>query len=158
MNLCLTTLTLGRPAQAFIEPDLKTAHLKIYNTFNPFSGFMNATYILKSAKRVTKQQIKAVLQVCDIMLCGDLTLSSRAAQLAVRSLACVLHLPVLEERQSLSTRLRCERAKLCKALSDQEYSPDVVCALGCLSHARCEVVGAVTIQSLWSLPSNRART
>ena len=49
--------------QAFIEPDLKTAHLKIYNTFNPFSGFMNATYILKSAKRVTKQQIKAVLQV-----------------------------------------------------------------------------------------------
>ena len=50
-------------AQAFIEPDLKTAHLKIYNTFNPFSGFMNATYILKSAKAVTKQQIKAVLQV-----------------------------------------------------------------------------------------------
>ena len=52
-----------RNMQAFIEPDLKTAHLKIYNTFNPFSGFMNATYILKSAKRVTKQQIKAVLQV-----------------------------------------------------------------------------------------------
>ena len=24
--------------KAFIEPDLKTAHLKIYNTFNPFSG------------------------------------------------------------------------------------------------------------------------
>jgi len=55
---------LSNCAQAFIEPDLKTAHLKIYNTFNPFSGFMNATYILKSAKSVTKQQIKAVLQVC----------------------------------------------------------------------------------------------
>ena len=49
--------------KAFIEPDLKMAHLKIYNTFNPFSGFMNATYILKSAKPVTKAQIKAVLQV-----------------------------------------------------------------------------------------------
>ena len=24
--------------KAFIEPDLKTAHLKIYNTFNPFAG------------------------------------------------------------------------------------------------------------------------
>lgn len=52
-----------RWSQAFIEPDLKTAHLKIYNTFNPFSGFMNATYILKSAKAVSKQAIKAVLQV-----------------------------------------------------------------------------------------------
>ena len=26
--------------KAFIEPDLKTAHLRIYNTFNPFAGFM----------------------------------------------------------------------------------------------------------------------
>ena len=24
--------------KAFIEPDLKTAHLRIYNTFNPFAG------------------------------------------------------------------------------------------------------------------------
>ncbi len=50
--------------KAFIEPDLKTAHLKIYNTFNPFSGFMNPTYILKSARSVSKAAIKAVLQVC----------------------------------------------------------------------------------------------
>ena len=49
--------------KAYIEPDLNTAHLKIYNNFNPFSGFMAPTYILKSAKRVTPEQIKAVLKV-----------------------------------------------------------------------------------------------
>ncbi len=49
--------------KAFIEPDLNTAHLKIYNTFNPFSGFMAPTYILKSAKTVMPEAIKAVLKV-----------------------------------------------------------------------------------------------
>ncbi|EIE18178.1 hypothetical protein COCSUDRAFT_49381 [Coccomyxa subellipsoidea C-169] len=48
--------------KAFIEPDLNTAHLKIYNNFNPFSGFMAPTYILKSAKTVTPDAIKAVLK------------------------------------------------------------------------------------------------
>lgn len=52
-----------RAPQTFIEPDLKTAHLQIHNFFNPFSGLMNPIYILKSAQRVTKQQIKAVLKV-----------------------------------------------------------------------------------------------
>lgn len=33
--------------KAFIEPDLKTAHIKITNKFNPFTGFQNPTYILK---------------------------------------------------------------------------------------------------------------
>lgn len=33
--------------KAFIEPDLQTAHLKIINKFNPFSGFQNPSYILK---------------------------------------------------------------------------------------------------------------
>lgn len=33
--------------KAFIEPDLKEAHLRIYNNFNPFSGFMEPTFILK---------------------------------------------------------------------------------------------------------------
>ncbi|KAK9800247.1 hypothetical protein WJX73_005883 [Symbiochloris irregularis] len=47
--------------KAFIEPDLKQAHLRIYNTFNPFSGFMNATYILKSAHHVTPEAIRKVL-------------------------------------------------------------------------------------------------
>ncbi|KAK4257291.1 hypothetical protein QN277_006897 [Acacia crassicarpa] len=47
--------------KAFIEPDLQTAHIKIINKFNPFSGFQNPTYILKSTKAVTEDQIKAVI-------------------------------------------------------------------------------------------------
>ncbi|XP_008240051.1 PREDICTED: uridine-cytidine kinase C [Prunus mume] len=47
--------------KAFIEPDLQTAHIKITNKFNPFTGFQNPTYILKSIKAVTVGQIKAVL-------------------------------------------------------------------------------------------------
>ncbi|XP_051116866.1 inorganic pyrophosphatase TTM1-like isoform X2 [Andrographis paniculata] len=47
--------------KAFIEPDLQTAHIKITNKFNPFSGFQNPTYILKSTRSVTEDQIKAVL-------------------------------------------------------------------------------------------------
>ena len=50
--------------KAYIEPDLKTAHLNVYNNFNPFSGFMNATYILKSDRQVGKEAIKACLKVC----------------------------------------------------------------------------------------------
>lgn len=33
--------------KAFIEPDLETAHIRIINKFNPFSGFQNPIYILK---------------------------------------------------------------------------------------------------------------
>ncbi|GFY85739.1 phosphoribulokinase [Actinidia rufa] len=47
--------------KAFIEPDLQTAHIKIINKFNPFSGFQNPTYILKSTRAITVEQIKAVL-------------------------------------------------------------------------------------------------
>ncbi|KAF9592859.1 hypothetical protein IFM89_017824 [Coptis chinensis] len=47
--------------KAFIEPDLRTAHIKIINKFNPFAGFQNPTYILKSTRIVTVDQIKAVL-------------------------------------------------------------------------------------------------
>lgn len=47
--------------KAFIEPDLKAAHLRIYNTFNPFSGFMSPTYILKSSKPVDIDTVKSVL-------------------------------------------------------------------------------------------------
>ncbi|XP_060204876.1 inorganic pyrophosphatase TTM1 isoform X1 [Lycium barbarum] len=46
--------------KAFIEPDLQTAHIKIINKFNPFAGFQNPTYVLKSTKTVTVDQIKAV--------------------------------------------------------------------------------------------------
>ena len=49
--------------KAYIEPDLKTAHLKIYNTFNPFSGFMDPTYILKSAQKVSREVINSLLKV-----------------------------------------------------------------------------------------------
>ncbi|KAJ6798650.1 uridine-cytidine kinase C-like [Iris pallida] len=47
--------------KAFIEPDLQTAHIKIINKFNPFSGFQNPTYILKSSRTLSRDQIKAVL-------------------------------------------------------------------------------------------------
>ncbi|KAF3332776.1 uridine-cytidine kinase C-like protein [Carex littledalei] len=47
--------------KAFIEPDLQTAHIKIVNKFNPFSGFQNPTYILKSPKQLTADQIKAAM-------------------------------------------------------------------------------------------------
>ncbi|XP_044465948.1 inorganic pyrophosphatase TTM1-like isoform X4 [Mangifera indica] len=47
--------------KAFIEPDLRTAHIKIINKFNPFTGFQNPTYILKSTKQVTVDEIKAVI-------------------------------------------------------------------------------------------------
>lgn len=38
--------------KAFIEPDLKTAHIKIINKFNPFTGFQSPTYILKVSSNV----------------------------------------------------------------------------------------------------------
>ncbi|XP_010257841.1 PREDICTED: uridine-cytidine kinase C [Nelumbo nucifera] len=47
--------------KAFIEPDLQTAHIKIINKFNPFTGFQNPTYILKSPRAVTFDQIKSVI-------------------------------------------------------------------------------------------------
>ncbi|KNA10131.1 hypothetical protein SOVF_147260 [Spinacia oleracea] len=47
--------------KAFIEPDLETAHIKIVNKFNPFTGFENATFILKSLKPIKEDLIKAVL-------------------------------------------------------------------------------------------------
>ncbi|KAL9680858.1 hypothetical protein QQ045_012638 [Rhodiola kirilowii] len=47
--------------KAFIEPDLQTAHIKIINKFNPVTGFQSPTYILKSTKNVTEDQIKSVV-------------------------------------------------------------------------------------------------
>ncbi|PKA63881.1 Uridine kinase-like protein 1, chloroplastic [Apostasia shenzhenica] len=47
--------------KAFIEPDLQTAHIKIINKFNPLSGFQNPTYILKSSRTLTVDQIKDVI-------------------------------------------------------------------------------------------------
>ncbi|GAB4828972.1 Inorganic pyrophosphatase ttm2 [Ancistrocladus abbreviatus] len=47
--------------KAFIEPDLQTAHIKIVNKFNSFTGFQSPTYILKSSRAVEVDQIKAIL-------------------------------------------------------------------------------------------------
>ena len=47
--------------KAYIEPDLKEAHLKIVNTFNPFSGFQNPTYKLKSRNALNESQVCQVL-------------------------------------------------------------------------------------------------
>ncbi|KAK8667953.1 hypothetical protein V6N13_105426 [Hibiscus sabdariffa] len=47
--------------KAYIEPDLQTAQIKIINKFNPFTGFQSPTYILKSARKLTIDQIKSVL-------------------------------------------------------------------------------------------------
>ncbi|CAI9096361.1 OLC1v1032486C1 [Oldenlandia corymbosa var. corymbosa] len=47
--------------KAFIEPDLQTAHIKIINKFNPFTGFQSPTYILKSSRNLTVDQVKPVL-------------------------------------------------------------------------------------------------
>lgn len=46
--------------KAFIEPNLQTAHIKIINKFNPFTGFQNPTYILKSPRTLSADEIKAV--------------------------------------------------------------------------------------------------
>ncbi|XP_044490562.1 inorganic pyrophosphatase TTM2-like [Mangifera indica] len=46
--------------KAYIEPDLQTAHIKIVNKFNPFTGFQSPTYILKSARNLSVDQIKSI--------------------------------------------------------------------------------------------------
>lgn len=46
--------------KAFIEPDLKTAHLRIYNEFNPFSGFQNPIYTLKSSKQIGEDTLREI--------------------------------------------------------------------------------------------------
>mmetsp|Transcript_11753 Transcript_11753/g.27900 ORF Transcript_11753/g.27900 Transcript_11753/m.27900 type:complete len:500 (-) Transcript_11753:1014-2513(-) len=48
--------------KVYIEPDLATAHIRIYNTFNPFSGFMDATYILKSGSCPPVQRIEEAIK------------------------------------------------------------------------------------------------
>lgn len=46
--------------KAFIEPDLKSAQLQIINHFNPFQGFQDPTFILKSEKEVSEAEILTV--------------------------------------------------------------------------------------------------
>ena len=49
--------------KVYIEPDLETAHIKIVNKFNPFSGFQTPNYILKSTRIATVDQIKKILSI-----------------------------------------------------------------------------------------------
>nr|GEW10375.1 protein kinase-like domain-containing protein [Tanacetum cinerariifolium] len=49
--------------KTFIEPDLKTAHIRIVNKLNPFTGFESPTYILKElqALRVYPEEVEKTL-------------------------------------------------------------------------------------------------
>ncbi|ELR15135.1 uridine kinase [Acanthamoeba castellanii str. Neff] len=47
---------------AFIEPDLEKAHIRIVNSFNPFSGLLNPIYTLKSATAVPREKIEEVVK------------------------------------------------------------------------------------------------
>lgn len=47
--------------QAFIEPDLKLAHIRVVNRFNPFSALVKPMYILKTAAQVDTEKIQALL-------------------------------------------------------------------------------------------------
>jgi hypothetical protein len=49
--------------KAFIEPDLRSAHLRVTNSFNPFAGFQDPTYIIKSATVVEADKVREVLSV-----------------------------------------------------------------------------------------------
>lgn len=51
--------------KAFIEPDLQTAHIRIQNSFNPFTGFMTPTYILKSDRKVSWDRVRWALGIQD---------------------------------------------------------------------------------------------
>lgn len=58
-----TRASMNRAASQPLLLLLQGAHLRVYNTFNPFSGFMSPTYILKSAKPVAKGEVAKVLKV-----------------------------------------------------------------------------------------------
>jgi hypothetical protein len=58
--------------EAFIEPDLKTAHIKIINKFNPFTGFQSPTYILKVSSNVAHlmERKKWTIILVLMLICG----------------------------------------------------------------------------------------
>ncbi len=71
--------------QAFIEPDLQTAQIRIHNSYNPFSGFLHPTYILKSKHVPDVDAIRAQLQASLLPLKCCLQLSYRPAFLTPHS-------------------------------------------------------------------------
>ncbi|XP_056684907.1 inorganic pyrophosphatase TTM1-like isoform X2 [Spinacia oleracea] len=55
--------------KAFIELDLETAHINIVNKFNPFTGFENATFILKkSACCKVKDRSTCIFKYIEVMM------------------------------------------------------------------------------------------
>jgi len=52
--------------QAFIEPDLRLAQIRIVNKFNPFSALLRPTYILKSNNKVDEKVIIDSLPGCTV--------------------------------------------------------------------------------------------
>lgn len=66
--------------KAFIEPDLKTAHLKVYNNFNPFSGFMEPTFILKVHNPCQVCPALGTLARCDCRLSAPSWIASPCVQ------------------------------------------------------------------------------
>lgn len=84
--------------KAFIEPDLKTAHLRIYNPFNPFSGFMNPTYILKSCMQVDIERIESMKE--------SLGLGTDEAKTAESETYDIYLVPPAEDAESCQSWLR----------------------------------------------------
>jgi hypothetical protein len=127
ISLLQITDTVYPMYKAFIEPDLKAAQLKIHNSFNPFTGFMNATYILKAprAKDLTQEAVVAVLGVSGwghaCSGCGDraVAVSKQAPHLleiqpptmqhiaGVRPLCIQLHLRMPQLAHRLTACLYC---------------------------------------------------
>lgn len=70
--------------KAFIEPDLETAHLRVYNNFNPFTGFMEPTFILKSDHPVSEESIR---EVFDQLQAEDLAAAARELSSASHQIA-----------------------------------------------------------------------
>lgn len=52
--------------QAFIEPDLRRAHVRIVNKFNPFSALLRPSYMLKSRKQVEEAKVLELMPGCTV--------------------------------------------------------------------------------------------
>ena len=59
-------LTLFVSVKAFIEPDLRRAHIRIVNKFNPFSALLRPSYLLKSRKQVDEAKVLELMPGCTV--------------------------------------------------------------------------------------------
>jgi len=88
--------------KAFIEPDLQTAHIKIVNTFNPFSGLQTPTYILKSDKDINEAEAVETLK----SMCGSPTDEVKLTKQASQETVDIYLLPPGEDPETCQTWLR----------------------------------------------------